>query len=63
MLPRFLYPDNQEYNEEDMDDGVLRGHLMLRVCTLTFLFFLTIVESSTRTYLFLLGCEAHLPGS
>jgi len=31
LLPRFLYPDGQEYNEDDTVSGILRGHLMIRV--------------------------------
>ncbi|KAF8952928.1 hypothetical protein BDZ97DRAFT_1811726 [Flammula alnicola] len=30
-LPRFLYPDGHAYNPDDMDTGVLHGHLLLRV--------------------------------
>ena len=31
LLPRFLYPDGQEYDEDDTASGILRGHLMIRV--------------------------------
>lgn len=30
-LPRFLFPANQEYDPEDVEQGVFRGHLLLRV--------------------------------
>ncbi|KAF8954655.1 hypothetical protein BDZ97DRAFT_1676131, partial [Flammula alnicola] len=30
-LPRFLYPDGHVYDPNDMDMGVLQGHLLLRV--------------------------------
>lgn len=31
MLPRFLYPQGQAHNPADVEDGMLRGHLVLRV--------------------------------
>ncbi|KJA25616.1 hypothetical protein HYPSUDRAFT_199737 [Hypholoma sublateritium FD-334 SS-4] len=30
LLPRFLFPENQVYNPEDVEDGCFRGHLLLR---------------------------------
>jgi len=35
-LPRFLYPDGHVYDPEDMDKGLLTGHLPLRVSSFTF---------------------------
>lgn len=35
-LPRFLYPEGQVYNQEDIEDGCFRGHLLLRVCRFGF---------------------------
>ncbi|KAG5640338.1 hypothetical protein DXG03_009179 [Asterophora parasitica] len=32
MFPRFLYPDGHIYKPEDMDDSLLRGHLLSRAC-------------------------------
>lgn len=34
LFPRFLYPDDQEYDENDLENGILRGHLMTRVSVL-----------------------------
>lgn len=31
LLPRFLFPENQVYDSEDVEDGCFRGHLLLRV--------------------------------
>ncbi|KJA14472.1 hypothetical protein HYPSUDRAFT_200946 [Hypholoma sublateritium FD-334 SS-4] len=31
LLPRFLFPEKQVYNSEDVEDGCFRGHLLLRV--------------------------------
>lgn len=30
LLPRFLFPENQVYNREDVEDGCFKGHLLLR---------------------------------
>ncbi|KAG5634595.1 hypothetical protein H0H81_001445, partial [Sphagnurus paluster] len=30
MLPRYLYPDDQEYDPKDMSEGIFRGHIMER---------------------------------
>ncbi|KJA20595.1 hypothetical protein HYPSUDRAFT_203728 [Hypholoma sublateritium FD-334 SS-4] len=30
LLPRFLFPENQVYNSEDVEEGCFRGHLLLR---------------------------------
>ena len=36
LLPRFLFPENQAYNPEDIEDGCFRGHLLLRVSLLNY---------------------------
>jgi hypothetical protein len=30
-LPRFLFPDGQILDEEDPEDGLFRGHVIIRV--------------------------------
>jgi hypothetical protein len=38
QLPRFMYAEN--FNPEDLDEGLLQGHTLRAVRSLTLLFFL-----------------------
>ena len=31
-LPSFLYPHRTMYDEENLDSGLFRGHVLIRVC-------------------------------
>lgn len=31
QLPRFLYPDGRGYDEDDLETGLLEGHVLVRV--------------------------------
>lgn len=38
LLPRFLFPENQVYDREDVEDGCFQGHLLLRASLFICLF-------------------------
>jgi hypothetical protein len=38
-LPSFLYPHGTMYDEENLDRGLFRGHVLIRVCFLFLLEF------------------------
>ncbi|KZT30275.1 hypothetical protein NEOLEDRAFT_1055026, partial [Neolentinus lepideus HHB14362 ss-1] len=62
QLPRFLYPEGHEYREDDIEEGLFHGHLMIRVRPFVLLLSLTQLEPSQSAKHLFVGPGSSLKG-